>query len=193
MSPTCVVEVAQEMNERLPEVFKIDLKESHDHNGIRRGLERLVGIVKSINGAAVPGAPLQRVKSKRRRELRDVEFLGHLDLRIISPPTSPFVSISETTDRRRREKGKFKPAISLTKLTMVQEEEEDDDEAGKQVMRMTFHHNAGINVDEDFFRVVKKRRTSVSPAKIEMTIPTMRHIKVPLMLMRTCNDFNDAS
>jgi len=48
-----VVEVAQEINERLPEVLKIDLKESHDHNGIRREVERLVGMVKSINGAAV--------------------------------------------------------------------------------------------------------------------------------------------
>ena len=191
MSPTRVVEVAQEMNERLPEVFKIDLKESHDHNGIRREVERLVGIVKSINGAAVPGAPLKRVKSKGRRELGDVEFLGHSDFRAISPPTSPLASISETRDRRRLEKGNFKPAMSLTKLTMLQEEEEDDfDDTGKHVTRMTFHSNSGINVDEDIFRVVKKRRTSVSPAKIEMTIPTAHHIKVPT---RIYDDINDAS
>ena len=188
MSPTRVFEVAQEMNERLPEVFKIDLKESRDHRGIRREVERLVGIVKSINGAAVPGAPLKRVKSKGRRELGDVEFLGHSDFRAISPPTSPLASISETKDRRRLEKGKFEPAMSLTKLTMLQEEEEDDfDDTGKHVTRMTFHGNAGINVDEDIFRVVKKRRTSVSPAKIEMTIPIAHHVT------RTCDDINDAS
>jgi len=35
MSPARVFEVAQEINVRLPEVLKIDLKESHDHNGIR--------------------------------------------------------------------------------------------------------------------------------------------------------------
>jgi len=74
---------------------------------------------------------------------------------------------------------------------MLQEEEEDDfDDTGKHVTRMTFHGNAGINVDEDIFRVVKKRRTSVSPAKIEMTIPTAHHVKVPT---RTCDDINDAS
>jgi len=64
VSPARVVEVAQEINERPPEVLKIDLKESHDHNGIRGEVERLVVMVKSINGAAVPGAPLKRVKGK---------------------------------------------------------------------------------------------------------------------------------
>jgi len=193
MSPARVVEVAQEMNERLPEVFKIDLKESYDHNSVRREVERLVGIVKSTNGAAIPGAPLKRVKSKGRRELRDVEFLGHSDFRAISPPTSPLASISERRDRRQLEKGNFKPAMSLTKLTMQQEEEDDLDETRKHVTRMPFHGIAGINVDEDIFRVVKKRRTSVSPATIKTTIPTTYHIKVPLMLTRTCDDINDAS
>jgi len=197
MPPNRVVEVAQEINERLPEVFKIDLKEFHDHNGIRREVERLVGIVKSINGAAISGAPLKRVKSKGRRELGDVEFLSHSDVRATSPPTSPLAIISEARDRRRSGKGDFKPVMSSTKLTMLQEEEEDDcDDAGKHAAKMAFHVDARTNVDDDVddvFRAVKKRRSSVSPAKIEMTTPTMRHIKVPLMLTRICDGIKDAS
>jgi len=194
MPPTRIVEVAQEINERLPEVFKIDLKEPHDHNGIRRELERLVGIVKSINGAAVPGAPLKRVKSKGRRELGDVEFLG--DARAISPPTGPLTIIGETRDRRRSGQGNFKPVMSPTKLTMLQEQEEEEDdydEAGKHATRMVFHGDARTSVDEDVFRAVKKRRGSVLPAEIGTTTPTTCRIKVPSMLTRICDDINDAS
>jgi len=190
MSPARVVEVAQEINERLPEVLKIDLKESHDHNGIRREVERLVGMVKSINGAAVPGAPLKRVKSKGRCELGDVEFLGHSDVRSTGQPTSPLVIISETKDRRRLGQGYFKPVMSPTKLTMLQEEEDSYDEAEKHAARMVFHSGVRTSVDEDVFRAAKKRRSSVLPAEIDMTTPTMCHIK---LLTRICDDINDAS
>ena len=191
MSPARVVEVAQEINERLPEVLKIDLKESHHHNGIRREVERLVGMVKSINGAAVPGAPLKRVKSKSRRELGDVKFLGHSDVRSTGQSTSPLVIISETKDRRRLGQGYFKPVMSPTKLTKLQEEEEDSyDEAEKHAARLVFHSNVRTSVGEDVFRAAKKRRSSVLSAEIDMTTPTMCHIK---LLTRICDDINDAS
>lgn len=189
MSPTRVVEVAQEMNERLPEVFKINLNEPYDHNGIRREVERLVGIVKSMNGVAVPGAPLKRSKSKGRRELGEVEFLGHSDFGTISPPTSPLANISKTRGRRRLGQGNFKPVPSPPKLTMLQEEEEEE-EAGKHGLRMAFPGDTRTNVEEDIFRAAKKRRTLVSSAEIA---PNMRRSKTPLMLTKPCDDINDAS
>jgi len=149
-------------------------------------VERLVGMVKSINGAAVPGAPLKRVKSKSRRELGDAEFLGHSDVRSTGQPTSPLVIIS---DRRRLGQGYFKPVMSPTKLTMLQEEEEDSyDEAEKHAARLVFHSGVRTSVDEDVFCAAKKRRSSVLPAEIDMTTPTMCHIK---LLTGICDDIND--
>jgi len=101
------------------------------------------------------------------------------------------VIISETKDRRRLGQEYFKPVMSSTKLTMLQEDEEDDyDEAGKRGARMVFHSDARTSVDEDAFCAVKKRRRPVLPAEVDMTTPTIRHVKV---LTRICDDINDAS
>jgi len=74
---------------------------------------------------------------------------------------------------------------------MLQEEEEDSyDEAEKHAARLVFHSNVRTSVGEDVFRAAKKRRSSVLPAEIDMTTPTMCHIK---LLTRICDDINNAS
>ncbi|KAF5354092.1 hypothetical protein D9756_006897 [Leucocoprinus leucothites] len=194
MPPDRIIEVAQEMNGRLPDALKINLNEPRDHSDIRREVERLVGIVKSIDAVSVPGAPLKRTKSRGRQEFgkaTNVEFLAHLDLRAISPPTSPLAMISEARLRRRVGHADIAAIMSPTKLAMLREE---DEEEGDEVER---HDMLGAcsetDVDEDVFRAAKKRRTSVSSAEFEMITPTVRRIKAPLMLTRLYDNINDAS
>jgi hypothetical protein len=193
MSPSRIVEVAQEMNERLPEALKIDLSQPRDYGDIRRDVEVLVGIVKSTSGITVPGAPLKRVKSRGRLEpgrVADVNFADDLDFRAISPPTSPLAFISATRRRRRTGQAKITAIMSPTKLTMLREEDEPECEFGETDMRCQLE-DAEADSDEDVFRAMKKRRTSVSSEEnVEMITPTMRRIKVPLKLQKLYDDIN---
>ncbi|KAJ3575007.1 hypothetical protein NP233_g1379 [Leucocoprinus birnbaumii] len=203
MSPDRILEVAHEINERLPDALKIDLNGACDYIAIRKQVERLVGIVKSIEKVSVPGAPLKRTKSRGRRELGrvtpGVDFLAHLDLRAISPPTSPLAFISETRMRRRVGHADVTAVMSPSKLGMLKEEDEDEGCDGDQSGRQDIVGSAGeaadeeAEVDEDIFRVAKRRRTTISSPEIEMITPTMRRIKVPLMLTKLYDNVDDTS
>ncbi|KXN81963.1 hypothetical protein AN958_03371 [Leucoagaricus sp. SymC.cos] len=196
MSPDRIVEVAKEMNERLPEALRIDLRGSRNYIDIRREVETLVGIVKSASEMPVPGAPLKRVKG-RGRSSRVVKstFLAQLDLRAISPPTSPLAGISATRRRRRAGQSDIAMIMSPTKLAMLREEDEDEiDESGNGDMGEAQASDVGADVDEDVFRAAKKRRTSGSSIEnVEMITPTMRRIQVPLLLQKLYDNDSDTS
>jgi hypothetical protein len=237
------------MNDRLPDALKIDVcvqpnvRGGRNHNDIRREVERLVGIVKSVR-RSVPGAPLKRVKTRSVgsesgqggwKRVKDVEFERYPsvwakgDLRAISPPTSPLAGMSAATAARRRAavgrrivgQAEFAAVMSPTKLAMLREEpDEEEDGLSSEVIGLGSMNRvevgagvggeveAGANgdvgtqsEDEDVFRAAKKRRTDAathddhdkSSPEVEMITPTMRRVKVPLMLKKLYEDMNDTS
>ncbi|XP_006456306.1 hypothetical protein AGABI2DRAFT_180981 [Agaricus bisporus var. bisporus H97] len=204
MKPTRVFEVAKEMNDRLPEALQIDLSQSRNYKDVRNEVERLVGIVKKASEVQVPGAPLKRVRSRGGRRdsgKKDSDFdaLNELDLRAISPPTSPLAVISATRGNRRRdgETTDVSMVISPTKLTMLREEDEDDEMESMEETAVIDSEKRRTGVNEDFFRAIKKRKTSASfdnttEEDTEMITPTMHRIKVPLMLKKMY-DANETS
>lgn len=196
MPPARVFEVAKEMNERLPEVLRIDVSEPRNHNDVRREVERLVGIVKKANEVPVPGAPLKRAKSRGRRDTGkdlSVDMLDELDLRAISPPTSPLAVISASRRRRRVGEADIAMITSPNRLAMLREEDENEvEDIEKEGGGNAEAGGVGSDTDDDdVFRAIKKRRTSdSSDENVEMITPTMRRIKVPLLLKKLYDSNN---
>lgn len=189
MPPTRVIEVAQEVNERLPEALKVDLREPRDPNKVRRELEILVGIVKRSNEVQVPGAPLKRVNGRGPQDPwksfgKDV-FLDQ-ELSTISPPTSPLAAISAIRRKGRKWEADVPMILRSTKLDILEEDDEDD------IMEVEEEDSkdATSDEDEDLFRMTKKRRISNSPEDIEMTTPVVHHVEVPLVFKKLFEDVN---
>jgi hypothetical protein len=203
MKPARVFEVAKEMNDRLPEALQIDLSQPRDYKDIRNEVERLVGIVKKANEVKVPGAPLKRARSRGRgrdsgKKDSDFDILNELDLRAISPPTSPLAIMSAARGNRRKDgETDVSMVMSPTKLTMLREEDEDDEMESMEEKAMDSEERQR-GVDDDIFRANKKRKTSgssdntTSEEDTEMITPTMHRIKVPLMLKKLY-DANETS
>lgn len=189
MPPTRVIEVAQEVNERLPEALRVDLREPRDPNKVRRELENLVGIVKRSNEVQVPGAPLKRVNGRGPQD--PWKFFGKdvfqdQELSTISPPTSPLAAVSAIRRKGRKWEADVPMILRPTKLDILEEDDEDDimeveEEDSKDATR---------DEDEEFFRMTKKRRISNSPEDIEMTTPVVHHVEVPLVFKKLFEDVN---